>query len=275
MPDAHRPCALCGGTAREVLHELAVGTVLRCPGCSLVSMVRPGSTDPVTCDYDDSYFHRDEHGADVGYPDYFGAEADTRSRIAGVLADAVAVLGDRPRTALDVGCGGGYLVGALSRIGVAATGVDPSPYAVGRARLTQPGSFVVGRVDGGEVLRGAPYDVVTVMDVVEHLADPVAVLAAALAVVRPGGRLLVLTPRFAGRLHDRQGADYVHFNVDHVHYFTDGTLRAALRQAGGLGVTCRDVLDLAALPGVRGDAAFTAKYRAERDSILAVARQAG
>jgi hypothetical protein len=84
--------------------------------------------------------------------------------------------------------------------------------------------------------------------------------------------MLVLTPRFGGRLFDAQGAGYVHFNVDHVHYFTASTLARALRVANDPAeLDVDDVLQVLSGWGQRPAAVVSAKYSTERDSILATA----
>jgi hypothetical protein len=102
---------------------------------------------------------------------------------------------------------------------------------------------------GTEAAGAAPYDVVTLIDVVEHLPDPVTTLRGAVELTRAGGAVVVLTPRYGGRLLADQDAAYVHFNSDHTLYFT---------VLSGLGADIPE--------------AVVHKYGVERDSMLAYVR---
>jgi SAM-dependent methyltransferase len=80
-------------------------------------------------------------------------------------------------TLLDLGCGTGLFARAATDRGARVTGIDPDPAAVARATAEVPeGVFVVG--DAQEPPSG-PFDVVAAVQLLMHVADPVAVLAAA------------------------------------------------------------------------------------------------
>jgi 2-polyprenyl-6-hydroxyphenyl methylase/3-demethylubiquinone-9 3-methyltransferase len=98
---------------------------------------------------------------------------------------------------LDIGCGGGLLSEPMSRTGFAVTGVDPSEKNIGtaRAHAAQSGAVVDYRCADAETLvaEGAGFDVVLNMEVVEHVADLRAYLAATASLVKPGGLMFVAT----------------------------------------------------------------------------------
>jgi 2-polyprenyl-6-hydroxyphenyl methylase / 3-demethylubiquinone-9 3-methyltransferase len=102
------------------------------------------------------------------------------------------------KTALDVGCGGGILTEALAREGAIATGIDLSDKALGVARLHQieSGTNVDYRLMSAEAMAiEAPssFDVVTCMELLEHVPDPASTVAACARLVRPGGHVLFST----------------------------------------------------------------------------------
>jgi 2-polyprenyl-6-hydroxyphenyl methylase/3-demethylubiquinone-9 3-methyltransferase len=98
---------------------------------------------------------------------------------------------------LDIGCGGGLLSEPMARLGFAVTGADASERNIGtaRAHVAQSGVEIDYRATTAEALvdedRG--FDVVLNMEVVEHVADVGAYLAACTALVKPGGMTLVAT----------------------------------------------------------------------------------
>ena len=98
---------------------------------------------------------------------------------------------------LDIGCGGGLLSEPMARLGFAVTGADASERNIGtaRAHAAQSGLEIDYRAASAESLvdEGRAFDVVLNMEVVEHVADVSAYLAACTALVKPGGLSFVAT----------------------------------------------------------------------------------
>jgi 2-polyprenyl-6-hydroxyphenyl methylase/3-demethylubiquinone-9 3-methyltransferase len=92
-------------------------------------------------------------------------------------------------TLLDVGCGGGLLCEPLTRLGFAVTGIDAGEknIAVAKLHAAQSGLAIDYRACTPEQLEGRQFDVVMSMEVVEHVPDVPAFLAATAASLKPGG----------------------------------------------------------------------------------------
>lgn len=99
------------------------------------------------------------------------------------------------KSALDVGCGAGLLAEPLARMGATVTALDAAPelIAAAKAHAEAQGLAIDYRAMGVEDLTGQ-YDLVTAMEVVEHVADPRAFLASLAARLAPGGLLILSTP---------------------------------------------------------------------------------
>jgi 2-polyprenyl-6-hydroxyphenyl methylase / 3-demethylubiquinone-9 3-methyltransferase len=102
------------------------------------------------------------------------------------------------RTVLDVGCGGGLLAEAMSRKGARVTGIDLADDLLQVARLhaLEDGVAVDYRLESAEqhaVENSGRYDIVTCMEMLEHVPDPAAVVAALAQLARPGGHVFVST----------------------------------------------------------------------------------
>ena len=106
--------------------------------------------------------------------------------------------GFRPLTgklALDVGCGAGLLAEPLARLGAEVTAVDAAPELIAVAKLHAEGQGlnIDYRAAGVEELDGQ-FDLVTAMEVIEHVADPQQFVNDLAARLAPGGLLILSTP---------------------------------------------------------------------------------
>ena len=99
------------------------------------------------------------------------------------------------KTALDVGCGAGLLAEPLARLGAEVTAVDAAPELIdaARAHAAGQGLSIDYRAAGVEELVGQ-YDLVTAMEVIEHVADPQAFVASLAARLAPNGLMILSTP---------------------------------------------------------------------------------
>jgi 2-polyprenyl-6-hydroxyphenyl methylase / 3-demethylubiquinone-9 3-methyltransferase len=100
-------------------------------------------------------------------------------------------------TLCDIGCGGGLISEPMARLGfhVTAIDADPEALAVAREHAAAGGLAIDYRAETAESVAasGARFDVVLALEIVEHVADPAAFLAACGALVKPGGAFIGAT----------------------------------------------------------------------------------
>ncbi|TVQ88607.1 MAG: bifunctional 2-polyprenyl-6-hydroxyphenol methylase/3-demethylubiquinol 3-O-methyltransferase UbiG [Chromatiaceae bacterium] len=102
------------------------------------------------------------------------------------------------REVLDVGCGGGILSESMALAGARVTGIDmgEEPLRVAELHTLETGAEVTYRQMTVEELaheRPASFDVITCMELLEHVPDPASVIAACAQLVRPGGHVFFST----------------------------------------------------------------------------------
>jgi len=151
---------------------------------------------------------------------------------------------------LDIGAGSGILVEVATRLGYRAEGIEPSEWMV-RSAAAHGLKIQAGILPHEEIT--GPYDVVTLVDVIEHVSDPVELLVQAGTVLASDGIGLVITPDVASVAARVMGRHWWHYRMAHICYFERQTLLAALRHA-----------DLEPIAIFRPSWYFTADYLIQR-----------
>ena len=144
-----------------------------------------------------------------------------------ILADYLTRYGDLPKDAriLEIGCGTGHNLPMLARFGtVDAIEIDTAAREIASERLGKPvGDAPLPALPGIE--RGH-YDLIAVLDVVEHIEDDVAALAAMADRLRPGGKILITVPAHPWMWSAHDTVNH------HFRRYSKKALATAIRKAG-------------------------------------------
>jgi len=136
-----------------------------------------------------------------------------------------------PGAVFEMGCGNGMMLDMLRERGWRVTGSERHGDALRIARET----FGLNVVEGGpdQLDPAARFDLILLFQVLEHLDDPAAALAALAARLAPGGRMIIGVPNFASWQSSFGGALWFHLDVPrHLQHFTLPALRRLLGARG-------------------------------------------
>jgi 2-polyprenyl-3-methyl-5-hydroxy-6-metoxy-1,4-benzoquinol methylase len=169
-----------------------------------------------------------ELDAEALYANYYPPRLhDPRAR---VPASSAAAYVPRDVSVLDIGCGSGNALAHHRARGCTVRGVEADANAVTVARAA--GLSVDHGVFEPSLHAPESYDVVTLDQVIEHLADPIATLRAVRGILRHPGSVVIATPNAAGAVARLAGDRWIHWHAPyHVQFFTRDSLSRAATAA--------------------------------------------
>jgi 2-polyprenyl-3-methyl-5-hydroxy-6-metoxy-1,4-benzoquinol methylase len=219
-----RACALCGGAAPQVhfaqVPDYLTGeafAVRRCGGCGMAS------TDPQPASMNQYY--------PAAYRRYGALTVRVLRLLYGWKIRGWAERLRRGGRVFEIGCGDGWMLGALRGRGWRVIGSERSIDACRSAAITNGVPVFVGELDA--LLASRHFDAVVLFQVLEHLAEPLDTLRRAADLLAPGGLMVVAVPNFASWQAVLFGASWFHLDVPrHRHHFTPDSLARSFEQVG-------------------------------------------
>ena len=225
-------CAACGSAESALVFRapdpdgLAAEpfSVVRCSACGMVFV----SPRPADADLGGFYV--------AGYYDKPGEDSGGLGRRLGRLfmveRVAKAAGGLAPGRVLDIGCGEGTFLAAMSRRGWEGWGVEVSAEGAARA-AARPGLRIFNKPLDECGLAPASFDLITLWHSIEHVPDPEALLRRAAGLLKDGGRLFLAFPNAESWDFALFGPRWFHLDPPrHLHYFSPKTISALLERCG-------------------------------------------
>ncbi|MFL5496386.1 MAG: methyltransferase domain-containing protein [Gemmatimonadales bacterium] len=221
-------CPLCQSSAQARGDHMG-RQVLRCSAsrCRIEFLYPQPTAEELRELYQAAYYR-------PGAPNQANTYLNTPPQVAdGLVTSLTARLGSlRGLRILDFGAGVGEFATRLASAGGLVECVEPDPEA--QRQLAQRGLRGYPNLDA--LVAGEPnarFDLITAIEVVEHLEDPVAYLQRLARITRPRGALFLSTPNFESLRARVMGLRWEQYqNPTHLFYFTYGSLAGALRAAG-------------------------------------------
>lgn len=227
---SHLPISFCStcdaATDRRVVYTVRSLPIEKCLTCGHGRTVVPPDFRPADI-YQESYF---SGGVSDGYSDYLGAEAVLKAEFTQALR-ALRASGCSQGRLLEIGSAYGFFLSAAQPY-FDVRGVEICTEAVEHS-LQQGLPVECGTVSADLLGRHSPLDAVVMLDVIEHLEDPVETLRSIGSSLRPGGHLMITTGDWDSLLGRLMGKRWrLMTPPQHLHFFTKRSLLTSLQQNG-------------------------------------------
>ena len=226
----HTPCNLCGTDYSRHLMTKHDCPIVQCRECGLVYVnPRIPTKDLAEKVYGAEYFNA-ERG--YGLEDHFSDENRDHALRWGRARLQWIEQHMSPGSLLDVGCAAGFFLLAAKKRAWDPHGIEISHHASEYARSVL-GLDVATQEFSGMDPEPGQYELVTMLDVIEHLPDPLRGLRNAYTVLKPGGFVFLATPNFHSIPARALGENWGLIEPDHhLYYFTPETMDAMLQKSG-------------------------------------------
>lgn len=190
MSDVGERCVGCGGAAADSLFNKNGYDIVRCKECSLVYVGNPPTPEQL----------KELYSFESGYHEKVTTRGEAQAGFLSRAADQYAFvksLGSAKGKVLDVGCSVGFFLACAQRDGWDVAGVEFSPDTAEYARKQLGDHVFTGVLEAAPFEIGA-FDLITMWDVLEHVRDPMAMLARAGELLGADGKLVLETPNVDG-----------------------------------------------------------------------------
>ncbi len=229
MAGEYMDCPLCNQNDTSALFTVGEYPIVKCRSCGLVRVHEIPGPDVLERHYSDEYYAG--RTDDTGYYDY---EAERKALAKGFRNRLQRLKGYAPSgRLLDVGCALGFLLAEAQQLGWKPYGIDRAAYGINWARQNLGiENLFAGRIADAPFPR-ASFDAVTMIDVLEHVTDPVKEITSIARLTKPGGIFMLdiwdigsTTAKLAGP----------HWPIicppDHLFYFDKKTIAMLLEMCG-------------------------------------------
>ncbi len=226
-------CSICSCSEVEFFLKSDVYgfDVYRCKNCGVLFRYPLPSNEEVVSFYDEGYYLGSSKYSYIDERKVKGSELVWERRIKKLIQIFEMENHRKPKNILDVGCSfGGLLEVARNKFGLIPVGVEVSEYSSSYA-IERGIEVIKGSIESVEVGNDR-FDIITMIEVIEHLKHPYEVLKKIFDANTKGGILLVQTANIDGIQSKFWGGKYHYYLPGHLHYFSNKTLRNLIFEAG-------------------------------------------
>ncbi|MBT3294344.1 MAG: class I SAM-dependent methyltransferase [Verrucomicrobia bacterium] len=241
-PQETKDCPLCGQSNPRVRYQFDACAIVRCRSCGLMWLFPRPLLEDLQETYGKDYFANERFMSNqneylYGYHDYIAERINKQFGYKKTVKKTKALLqaqpdGNKAPTWLDVGCGLGYLMDVAFDQNFEVHGIEFNAAAVAYINSKYRYPTMLGTLE--DMPHERKFDVISMMDVVEHFRDPFANLRKARELIEPNGYLLLSTmdsdslmSRFLGkRMEDFRRTE------EHLYFFSRATMARVLDECG-------------------------------------------
>jgi 2-polyprenyl-3-methyl-5-hydroxy-6-metoxy-1,4-benzoquinol methylase len=220
-----RVCEVCGGDKFDGFVSARKIALERCRKCSFERRKNIPTEKELTEFYAAQYYH----GWGIEGSNPWGRDLKQKT-FQRVLRKAEGLISQKD-VLLDIGCGTGLLMEAAQELGWTSYGIDISDYGIQVAQKMFGTRAMQGSLSEAPI-PGQPFQVITLIDLLEHIPKPNLFLDVCREKLTPDGLLLIGTPNLKSLSARTSGRFWHHYKQEHLYYWSPQTIRLFLQKHG-------------------------------------------
>lgn len=198
--------------------------IVRCKQCSL-AYVNPRPVKEMIYKMYSQDYYKGQPGKQVGYSSYQSSSLAVRATAPYCWKFLTEKISVKNKRTLDIGCAFGSLTYWMQRAGARATGIDLSADGVDWGRKVLKLDLRRSSIEEMEE-PAKSFDIITMVDLIEHVADLKSFMQKADYLLKPGGLVFVQTPNFSCYPTFGDRCSFLAISLEHLLYFEPDTLDA-------------------------------------------------
>ncbi|MFA6053900.1 MAG: class I SAM-dependent methyltransferase [Thermodesulfovibrionales bacterium] len=219
------PCPVCGKKdGYQKIFGIDEGKQIAKCACGLQAILPPPTREGIQNIYNEEYY--DIYGMDH-FQDAFNLKLKTCKRLINEVNRLILTSGNRYH--LDIGCAFGYMIEAARSAGYDSHGIEISPAADVAVKLGY--KVRKGTLEDAAFPKES-FDLITAVDVLEHISEPGEWLQECKRILKKSGLLLLVTPDCSSLTAHVLRNRWPHYKVEHLYYYSPRTLKRLLISIG-------------------------------------------
>ena len=225
MASATADCPVCGSVSVQEYGRRKLWSLTKCSQCDSVYRTVFPTQDELDEIYGSDYY--DSWNIEANAESFWQMKIKNSTSYLKALDKYLPIRQDR--TLLDVGCAHGFMLESASQLGYVPSGLEISP-AGDMAR--ERGFHVVASNLEDRPFPPESFDVVTMIDVIEHLTDPLEALRCVYTMLKPEGIVFVVTPDIGSLSARIMRSTWPHYLPEHLIYYSPSSLQTLFDRTG-------------------------------------------
>ena len=251
-------CNLCSSKQLIPLYHITrcepAFDVVKCASCGLIFQSPRFSDEAISEFYSEGYYTGKSSYTYVDERENFKGSSYVWNKRIKKISSFLGLAVNKGKRFLDIGCSFGGFLSCAEDAGFDVYGLDISSFAASYARDKLNLKNVICADFTKGLYEENFFDVITMIEVIEHVKDPMQTIKEAYKILKPGGLFLLQTANMDGYQAKKEGADYHYFLPGHLYYFSAKTLKSYLKKCGFKKVKIFYGVDFGLLPKLRKSA---------------------
>jgi len=225
--DTVSACNICGEKDFRIIHKNIINnkSILRCKKCG-VWMKHPSlSKEAIRAIYDENYYNSWAYSREnlelvrsVKRPLYLSVLKEINPS-------------SKPFKILDLGCAMGFSLEAAAELGLEPHGIEISEFS-GKIAMEKFGDAVKISDIKDTDLADNSFDAITMIDLFEHISDPIVILKKINRALKDQGLLAIVAPNSSSISSRIMGSRWPHIKEEHIYYYSPATIKRTLNECG-------------------------------------------